>query len=438
MKTRGKRKSYSEEPDLWQVSKKRCIEALNDIQKFGPITACTPYRNHISIGNTRLAARSSKKYKIEELKSMYARLLQPFDFKSEYSKIESVLKILFDKKKKKSAKLKLSSEEKKRLTLLDNFLDDCTDFQGLGEVVGFSRQKVRNIYLKWKKTGNVFREKRGRKMKLNEEHLQYLSNFVKNPNYFGKTVIDMREALIEAFNLEPDDYKVSCVYKGLKRLNLTFKKIIWKKPKDNELTTKKKRHLVAQDLLKFHSVKCRMIFLDESGFNLNIRPTYFWGPKGQLIHGSRPVKSCNYSLLAAMDYEKIIGWVLFKGGVKKEDFFWYLMELIKNEMHSFKKIAPVFFMDNARIHKSKTYMTGIFNKYYDCLYNAPYSPQLNPIEYAFSKIKSLVAKRAPMNESDLISAIEAAIKEIGSKDCAGYVWQSFKFMKTAYDMEDFI
>ena len=149
---------------------------------------------------------------------------------------------------------------------------------------------------------------------------------MKNSDNFGTNVIDIRQILIEKFNLDPNIYKVKSIYNALKRLNMVFKKIVWKKPKDNDLSTKNKRHIIVQDLLKYHLTDCQLIYLDESSFNLNIRPCYFWGPRGSIIHGVRPVKSTNYSLLAAMDIHGIIGWILFRGGVKKEDFFYFLMD----------------------------------------------------------------------------------------------------------------
>ena len=95
-------------------------------------------------------------------------------------------------------------------------------------------------------------------------------------------------------------------------------------------------------------------------------------------------------------------------------------------------------MDNASIHKSKVYMTGNFNKYYTTLYNAPYSPQLNPIENCFSQIKSHVQKCNVNTERQLINAIGASIRKITSIDCLNYVMKVFNYLPLAYNKEDFI
>ena len=139
-----------------------------------------------------------------------------------------------------------------------------------------------------------------------------------------------------------------------------------------------------------------------------------------------------------MDLAGIAGWILVKGSVKKEDFFYFFMEFVKNEGPSFEQKPPVFFMEKAKIHKSKAYMTRIFNKFYNCLYNALHSPQLNPIDYAFSKIKAQVAKMHPNTEKYLIQCIYNGISGIIPKNFAGYVYQSYKFMKIAYESHDFI
>ncbi len=163
------------------------------------------------------------------------------------------------------------------------------------------------------------------------------------------------------------------------------------------------------------------------------------GTAGKVLFGKRPAKSANYSLLAAMDITGIIGWMLFRGGVKKEDFFSFLMELVKdNDQTKWINENPIFFMDNASIHKSKLYMTGNFNKHYTTLYNAPYSPQLNPIENCFSQIKAHVQNSKVNTEKQLIRSIGDSIKQVTSENCLGYVMKVFRNLPCAFKKEDFI
>jgi len=208
---------------------------------------------------------------------------------------------------------------------------------------------------------------------------------------------------------------------------------------DNNSRTKKLRKEVAQKILQVFLTDLSPVYLDESSFNIFMRPSYAWGKRGQVLSGKRPIKSINYSLLAAMDINGIIGWMVFQGSVKKEDFFAFMMELVKRYNHTlWKDTNPVFFMDNANIHKSKDFMQKTFNNFFTTLYNAPYSPQLNPIEYCFSKIKTIVRKAKVNTEKQLLKAIHHAIGQVTPRDCAGFVIETFKYLRPAFHKGDFI
>ena len=58
----------------------------------------------------------------------------------------------------------------------------------------------------------------------------------------------------------------------------------------------------------------------------------------------------------------------------------------------------VFFFDNASIHKSINLIKNKFKKEFGIIYNAAYSPELNPIEFAFCKIKNIFRGK-PMTDT---------------------------------------
>jgi len=93
-------------------------------------------------------------------------------------------------------------------------------------------------------------------------------------------------------------------------------------------------------------------------------------------------------------------------------------------------------MDNASIHKSKAYMKKV-ERFYTILYNAPYTPQFNPIEFAFSKIKQIVRKQQPRTEQDLVLKILNACRAVTEQDAAKYILHSLKFLDKAIDRIDF-
>jgi len=137
-----------------------------------------------------------------------------------------------------------------------------------------------------------------------------------------------------------------------------------------------------------------------------------------------------------MDVSGILAVKILRGGVKGQDFFYFIKELVELENERFQTNKVVMLMDNASVHKSKDYMKKAEN-FYNVLYNAPYTPQFNPIEFAFSKIKQIVRKQKPKTEQDLVFKILNACKEITNKDAAKYIVNSLKFLDKAIEGSDF-
>ena len=113
----------------------------------------------------------------------------------------------------------------------------------------------------------------------------------------------------------------------------------------------------------------------------------------------------------AMSDLGILGFVLFDGSCKSIDFIGFLYNFIQKDLNHLENKHITFFMDNASIHKSKLFKNN-FAKSHSVLYNAPYSPQFNPIELAFSIIKRDVKEKNPQNLKSLISSIISAAKKL--------------------------
>ena len=92
--------------------------------------------------------------------------------------------MIFPEKKKKVKQNYFSPEELKRIGDLEYFLNNKTYFKLIGDMNGKTRQVVRNWYLKWIKTGNIFPDKRGPKFKLDKCHCEYLIEFINNTDNF--------------------------------------------------------------------------------------------------------------------------------------------------------------------------------------------------------------------------------------------------------------
>jgi transposase len=94
-------------------------------------------------------------------------------------------------------------------------------------------------------------------------------------------------------------------------------------------------------------------------------------------------------------------------------------------------LAPgdVVIMDNLPAHRVKGVRMAIESAAATLLYLPPYSPDFNPIEQAFAKLKALLRKAAARTVDDLWAAIAAALKAFTSTECQNY------FVNSGYDPE---
>jgi transposase len=77
-------------------------------------------------------------------------------------------------------------------------------------------------------------------------------------------------------------------------------------------------------------------------------------------------------------------------------------------------------MDNLSVHKSERVRELIEREGVEVLYLPPYSPDFNPIEEAFSKIKNLLRKAGARLREALIEAVGAAILEVSGEDARAF------------------
>ena len=77
-------------------------------------------------------------------------------------------------------------------------------------------------------------------------------------------------------------------------------------------------------------------------------------------------------------------------------------------------------MDNLSAHKGERVKELIEQRGCELLYLPPYSPDFNPIEEAFAKIKALVRKAEARSREDLVEAIGAAISALSAQDAMGF------------------
>ena len=157
----------------------------------------------------------------------------------------------------------------------------------------------------------------------------------------------------------------------------------------------------------------KLVFFDASSVNLAYTRNYGRALKGKRI--KQGIKDCRFqrqSILATINTEKVMADMVFEGTLNKELFAYYL----RFHLAPILKKDEILVMDNSSVHKSKLVMETIAELGLNVLFLPPYSPDFNPIELLWSKIKSILKKLKARTYESLINSVGFALSEISTSN----------------------
>ena len=185
----------------------------------------------------------------------------------------------------------------------------------------------------------------------------------------------------------------------------------------NAPDVKNKRKIWLENLPNY--AKEKLVFVDESGVNTNMTRIY-----GRSIGGTRSVDKtplntpANTKILSSIRINGEISYTTYSGGTTGDKFVEYLKNILIPTLND----GDIIVMDNMRSHHVKKVSETINNsgKHLTLLYLPPYSPDFNPIEMMWSKIKSILRKIKIRDVSMLSDTINTAFSKITLSDCIGW------------------
>jgi transposase len=161
----------------------------------------------------------------------------------------------------------------------------------------------------------------------------------------------------------------------------------------------------------------RLVFVDEMGTNVSLSPLYAWSRKGERAFGSAPRNwGKNVTLLASITREGLGPCLAVEGSTTREVFEAYLERVLAPTLRP----GRVVVMDNLSAHKGGRVKEIIEGRGCELLYLPPYSPDFNPIEQAFSKIKGLLRRAEARARESLIEAMGLALCAVPARDAWGF------------------
>jgi transposase len=161
----------------------------------------------------------------------------------------------------------------------------------------------------------------------------------------------------------------------------------------------------------------RLVFVDEMGAHTSLAPLYGYSPRGRRTFFEIPRnRGTNTTLLSSMSLEGMGPSMAIEGSTTKEVFEAYIEHFLAPALKS----GQIVVMDNLSAHKGERVRRLIEDRGCTLLYLPPYSPDLNPIEEAFSKIKQLLRAIGARTKEALVEAIGKVLDMVSVHDTKGF------------------
>jgi transposase len=161
----------------------------------------------------------------------------------------------------------------------------------------------------------------------------------------------------------------------------------------------------------------RLVFVDESGTHISMDRLRSRAPRGERAYGKVPKnRGKNMTLIASMSLSGMGESMCLEGGTDALAFEAYVEHFLAPSLTEGQLVV----MDNLGAHQPKKVRELIEARGAQLVFVPSYSPDLNPIEQAFSKIKNILRKLGARTYEALLEAMEEALSKVSPDAAAGW------------------
>jgi len=165
----------------------------------------------------------------------------------------------------------------------------------------------------------------------------------------------------------------------------------------------------------------RLVFIDETWTKTNMAPLRGWKRRGCRLLGKVPHGHWQtMTFIAALRLDRIDAPCVFDGPINGVSFLAYVEQVLVPTLVP----GDVVIIDNLGSHKSKAVRAAIRAAGAHLLFLPPYSPDLNPIEQVFAKLKAMLRKAQERTADHVWKRIGALLHTFNADECANYLRNS--------------
>jgi len=170
----------------------------------------------------------------------------------------------------------------------------------------------------------------------------------------------------------------------------------------------------------------KLVFIDESGAKTNMTRLYGRAKDGQRAVDDAPSGHwCTTTMISSVRWDGSTACMVVDGATTKDIFKAYVENILLPTLRP----GDVVVLDNLSSHKNQEVRDLIESAGAELWFLPPYSPDLNPIEKMWSKVKSILRKLKARTEQALITAIAQALNQVTASDAKGW-FKSCGYMNT--------
>ena len=174
-----------------------------------------------------------------------------------------------------------------------------------------------------------------------------------------------------------------------------------------------------EDWCEFQTIvePCRLVFLDESGVKTNMTRLYGRASGGKRCHDKAPDGRWEtVTVLSSIRLDGETESVMFEGAVDRKMFEAYIKEILGPNLRP----GDIVIMDNLSSHKSQVAKEFIESRSASYLFLPAYSPDFNPIEKMWSKVKQILRSLKARTQEELFEAVAKALSMVTANDAQGW------------------
>jgi transposase len=235
------------------------------------------------------------------------------------------------------------------------------------------------------------------------------------------TIEKMREILLEERGVSAS---VGTIWAFLDRADRTFKKKSLHASEQDRPDVLEKREAWFEGQLDLDPNK--LVFVDETWATTNLAPLYGWAPRGERLRAGVPLGHWKRStFIAGLRLTGMTAPMIFDGSINGARFLDYVRSVLGPTLTP----GDIVVIDNLSSHKSDEVRQAIEAVGASVCFLPPYSPDFNPIEKAFAKLKSMLRRLAARTVEAIHAALEGFVHTVAPTECANF------FAACGYDQD---